>query len=156
MAQISFTASSDLPIGSHEPCKLVSVKLNMPTEALLQRYPDMKPSYVFRFELVDPSSPHNGFSAVRFCTESSSRLSALFKFLVDLSGGRESEVMDPDAFVGKLFRIKVRKRPKSDKLHVQSAEPLVAKPAAAKPVSPPLSKYEAAPVEPGYHDDVPF
>lgn len=156
MAEINFKAANDLPVGSHEPCRLASVKLSVPSEALLQRYPDMKPSYVFRFELVDPSSPLNGYSAVRFCAESSSRLSALYRFLVDLAGGREADTLDPQSFVGKLFRVSVRKRLQSDKLHVQSAEPLAAKPAAAKPVSPPLSKYEQPAAEPGYHEDVPF
>lgn len=156
MAEIKFAQSTDLPIGSHEPCKLVSVRLNTPDEKLLARYPDMRPSYCFRFELCDPNSQFNGHSAVRFATESTSRLSALFRFLVDMNGGKESDVMDPEQFVGRMFRIKVRKRPKSDRLHVDGTEPLAAKPVAAKPVSPPLSKYEQPAAEPGYHEDVPF
>lgn len=157
MANIKFAASTDLPIGSHEPCKLVSVKLSVPSAELLARYPDMRPSFVFKFEMVDPNSPLNGHTAVRFCSESSSRLSALYKFLVDLNGGRESDVLDPDQFVGRLYRVKVRKRPKSDKLHADGVEPLGSSPPPQqKPVQVPLSKYEQAPAEANYHEDVPF
>ena len=125
----------DLPTGNHKPCKLESVKWSEPGEKQLLKYPDMKPSFCFRFVLHDPDSDLDGHSAVRFCNETASKLGALYQFATDLNGGDEPEEFDPDTYVGKWFGIRVKKCQNSDKLRVVSADPITA-PAWAKDARP--------------------
>jgi len=112
-----------LPAGNHRHCRLESVDRHEPDEELFSKYPDMKPYLCFRFVLHDPKSEYDGFSAVRFCNETDSKLGALYAFCTDLNGGQELEEFDRDQFVDKWFDIRVKKRPKSDKLHVVAADP---------------------------------
>ena len=164
MGKIKFEEGSanDLPIGSHEPCKLVSVTYADPDEKALAKYPDLKSSWCFKFQLEDPDSEWNEQSAVRFVNHSPSKLGNLYLFCCDLNGGEQLEEVDPEQFVGQYFRVRVRKRPKSEKLHVQGVDPIAAPATAgkAKPASKkPAAAKKPAPVEsPAGPDDseIPF
>ena len=126
MAKIKFEEGSknDLPIGSYEPCRLESVTFHEPDEEALRKWPDMGNSWCFRFVLHKPGDEFDGFSGVRFVNDSSSKLGNLYLFLCDLAGGRELEEADPEEYAGRWFRIRVRKRKQSEKLHVAGADPI--------------------------------
>ena len=123
MGKIKFKDAQDLPVGSHSPCQLTVVKYREPTEELLARYPDMGPSWQFSFKLHEPTSPHDGYTGVRSCNHSDSRLGHLYCFLVDMSDGAEPEEVDPESFLGKWFTITLRKK-QNGKLHVATAVPI--------------------------------
>jgi len=113
-----------LPIGSHEPCELISVDRREPDEKQLERFPDSKPYYCFKFALQDPDTELHEHEAVRMCSETTSKMGNLFAFCTDLEGGEEPEDFNPEKYTGRMYRVKVRKRKQSDKLQVESAEPL--------------------------------
>jgi len=100
------------------------VTLSEPSEDALKKYPDLQPSWCFRFVYHQPGDDLDGFSSVRFCNDTPSKLGNLFLFLCDLAGGQELEECDPEEYVGSWFRIRVRKRKQSDKLHVAGADPI--------------------------------
>lgn len=138
----------------------MSVTYHEPDEALA-KYPDLKPSWCFKFVLEDENSESNGQSGVRFVNHSSSKLGNLFLFCCDLNGGAALEEVDPESFVGRYFRVRVRKRPKSDKSHVQGVDPIAApaasgnsKPAAKK--TPAVNKPVESPAGPPDDSDIPF
>lgn len=115
----------DLGVGQHEPCKLESIKPFEPTEELLAKYPDMGPTLCFRFVMHCPDDEEkHGASAVRFVNDTTSKLGALYALVTDLNRGREPEVFDEDDYLGRWYRIRVRKNPKSGKLSVQGADPI--------------------------------
>ena len=111
-----------LPLGSHEPCELVSVDRREPDEKQLERFPDSNPYFCFKFTLRDPDSELHEHEAVRMCSETASKMGNLFAFCIDLEGGTEPEDFDPERYVGRTYRVKVRKRQQSDKLQVESCE----------------------------------
>ena len=114
----------DLPIGTHEPCLLDIIEKNDPSEENLKKYPDLKTSWCFRFVLLDADSEHHMHSSVRFCNVSDSKLSHLFSLVIDLNGGEQPTQFDPSEFRKKWYRIRVRKKAKSEKVHVDGADPI--------------------------------
>ena len=114
----------NLPVGSHEPCLLLPLERHEPTEKNLKSWPDLKPSWRFSFVLYDPGSEHHKMSSVRFCNVSKSKLSNLYQFVTNLLGGTPPTTFDPASFESKWFQIQVRQKEKSDKLFVQSADPI--------------------------------
>ena len=119
------SGGADLPVGSHEPCQLISITRHEPSEANLAKYGDMKPSLCFRFMLYKPTDPElHGGTAVRFCSDTVSKLGALYGFVTDLSDGVEPEEYDEGDYVDNWYRGVVRKKPKSDKLFVSTASPI--------------------------------
>jgi hypothetical protein len=113
----------DLPVGQHEPCRLESIKEYVPDEEVLAKFPDMKASLCFRFLMHCPDSEElHEASAVRFCNDTMSKLGSLYAFVTDLNGGKEPAEFEEADYVGKWFRIRVRKNARSGKLSVQSAD----------------------------------
>lgn len=115
---------ADLPVGSHHPCELVAITRHEPSEEHLKKFPDMKPSLCFRFMLFRPEDPElHGATAVRFVTDSVSKLGKLYEFVTDLRDGDPPDAFDEDDYVHQWFRITVRKKQGSDKLFVSTASP---------------------------------
>lgn len=115
----------DLPVGSFAPCQLVSISRHEPSEANLAKYKDMKPSLCFRFMLFHPpDSESHGATAVRFVTDSVSKLGKLYEFVTDLNDGTPPDGFDEDDYVGEWYKIAVRKKPGSEKLFVSTASPI--------------------------------
>jgi hypothetical protein len=160
---IKFKDLKNLPVGTHEPCKLEDITYRVPSAEDLAKWPNMKPSYCFR--LVQVGGPYDGYSAVRFCNESDSKMSHLFAFVCDLNGGKAPEEFEPSAYKGRWFRIKVRAKANNpEKLYVASADPISAPevaasqpamPAAQSTPAPATAETATAPVEVG-SEDVPF
>ncbi len=128
MTATPFTdAAEDLPIGTYEPCQLVSVKRHEPTEENLKRWPELKPSWCFKFKYHAPDDKLHEHECVRFCNDVTSKMGALFLFVTDLCGGEAPTAFDPDEHVGKWYRCKVRKKKGSDddsKRRCESADPI--------------------------------
>lgn len=119
------STGADLPVGSHEPCQLLSITRHEPSEQNLAKYPDMKPSLCFRFMCYEPTDPElHGATAVRFVSDSVSKLGKLYEFVTDLRDGDPPDEFDEDDYVGEWFRVVVRKKPSSDKLTVTTASPI--------------------------------
>ena len=118
------TEFKDLPVGTHEPCLLMPIERHEPTAENLKKWPDLKPSWRFSFVLFDPNSEHHKSSSVRFCNDSSSKLSHLFAFLTDVNGGEPPTTFDPAAFRSKWYRVRVRQKPNSEKLFATGADPI--------------------------------
>lgn len=115
----------DLPVGSHQPCQLLSITRHEPSEQNLAKFPDMKPSLCFRFMLFRPDDVElHGATAVRFVTDSLSKLGKLFEFVTDLNDGSPPDAFDEDDYAGEWFRITVRKKPGTEKLFVSTASPI--------------------------------
>jgi hypothetical protein len=118
------SSADDLPVSTHLPCQLVSITRHEPSEANLAKFPDMKPSLCFRFMLFNPDDRElHGATAVRFVTDSMSKLGKLFEFVTDLRDGHPPDEFDEDDYVGEWYRITVRKKPGSEKLTVTTASP---------------------------------
>ena len=74
-------SGNDLPVGSHAPCKLVSITRHEPSEANLKKWRDMKPSLCFRFMLHKPTDAENhGATAASFCTDTSRSSGSCLRF----------------------------------------------------------------------------
>jgi len=114
----------NLPVGTHGPCLLLPIERHEPTAENLKRWPDLRPSWRFSFVLNDPGGEHHEESSVRFCNDSKSKLSHLYQFVTDLLGGAPPATFNPAAFKSKWYRVQVRSKPKSEKLFVQSADPI--------------------------------
>lgn len=119
------SSGADLPVGSHEPCQLLSITRHEPSEANLEKWPDMKPSLCFRFMLHKPDDPElHGATAVRFVSDTVSKLGALYGFVTDLCDGKEPDEFDETDYTGQWYRATVRKRPQTEKLFVSTASPI--------------------------------
>lgn len=149
---IKFKEAQDLPIGSHEPCRLEECARHEPSTENLAKWPDMVASYCFRF--VQHGSELDGHSAVRFVNESDSKLGHLYQFCCDLNGGEEPETFDPQDYVGRWYRVRVRKKTNGDKLHVAGVDP-IPKPSGvdAAPLEDKRATDVAEPAEVGAADD---
>ncbi len=122
-----FTESSgaDLPVGSHEPCQLLSITRHEPSEESLKKWPDMKPSLCFRFMLHNPDDPElHGATSVRFVTDSVSTLGKLYEFTTDLRDGDRPYEFNEDDYVGAWYRVTIRKKSGSDRNFVSTASPI--------------------------------
>ena len=151
--------SKDLPIGAHQPCLLESVKRYEPGDDQLKKWPDLKPSYCFRFVLIDPESELQRCTAVRFVNASSSKLGFLFQFVCDLNNGEAPETFDPLDYEGRWFRIRVRQKPDSEKLFVSGADPIKPPPGAVALIESGQSHAEPVTSSAGGDDgdtDIPF
>ena len=113
-----------LPVGCHEPCELTEVTRHDPASDESGPYGPPKPYWCFKFTLRDPDKKLHEHEAVRMCSETTSKMGNLFAFCTDLEGGEEPAEFNPEKYVKHMYRIKVRKRKQSDKLQVESAEPL--------------------------------
>ena len=119
------STGADLPVGSHEPCQLLSITRHEPSEENLKKWPDMKPSLCFRFMLYRPADPElHGGTGVRFTTDSVSKLGKLYEFTTDLCDGDPPDEFDEGDYVGEWYRIMVRKKTGTDKLFVSTASPI--------------------------------
>jgi len=141
-------AGKNLPCGLHQPCKLVSVKLHTPDEKLLAQYPDMKPSWCFRFVLYKPNDEElHEASSVCFCSDTTSKLGKLYEFCTDLNNGEPPKEFDENEHVGRWFAVTVREK-KSGKKAVASAFPVPVPANAPEDFGMPKGDKEAAPAKP--------
>ena len=101
------STGADLPVGSHEPCQLLSITRHEPSEEKLKKWPDMKPSLCFRFMLYRPDDPElHGATGVRFRARTRSASSAnCSSSCTDLRDGDQPDEFDEADYVGEWYRV---------------------------------------------------
>ena len=109
------SSGADLPVGSHEPCQACCRSRGTSRASeMLTKWPDMKPSLCFRFMLHKPDDPEfHGATGVRFVTDTVTKLGNCSSSCTDFATAMPPDEFDEDDYVGKWYRIVVRKKPKT-------------------------------------------